>query len=473
MNRFRLACLCAAVVLVLAVLLLPRFFADGPSGAGDGVFLLSDRSVNQVLRLRIKNQYDDYTVWQEGGGFVIEDLPMEQVNPEYVRMLLEESARVEYGAVVSGGAANPGLYGLDKPEAELTIDYTGGEQLSLLLGNGEAVSSGRYFMAAGTGDVLLMKNNRALRFLMPRKKFIHYEIVPFAGFPSPLSAVKKLRLSGRAFPGEIVIEEVRADSAEEMRDAASFGVATHLIRSPGLHEVDQTECIEVFASLTGLLNRDVLAYNCTDEELDAYGFNDPLVKAEFDFLIDAASRPERIVLRVAVFQGEYILVRDEQRIVHRIENEAFIRTKYEKLAMRWFLTPFVTDLQGLTLELEDGKYVFQFRGEGNRDLEVLLNGKPLAVDRFRKFYALLISAANDGVLLEQPAPETVPLMSLVFSYRDPLKAPDTMKLFKGALRRVNVQINGRTEFAMMQRYLDVVKTAAAALSGEDDFNTNW
>jgi hypothetical protein len=472
-SRFRIVCLCAAVVLVLTGLLLLRFSAAGPSGTGDGVFFLSDRSIDQVLRLRIKNQYDDYTVWQEGGGFVIEDLPVEQVNPEYVRMLLEESARVEYGALVPGGAAGPALYGLDNPEAEITVDYADGERLTLLLGNEETVSSGRYFMAAGTENVLLMKNNRALRFLMPREKFIHYEIVPFTGFPSPLSAVKKLRLSGRSFPGEIVIEEVRGDSAEEMRDAASFGVATHLVRSPGLHEIDQTECIEVFASLTGLLNRDVLAYNCSDEELDAYGFNDPLVKAEFDFLPGAGSPPERVVLRVAVFQGDYILVRDDQRIVHRIENEAFIRTKYEKLAMRWFLTPFVTDLRGLTLELEDRKYVFELRGEGNRNLEVLLNGKPLAVDRFRKFYALLISAENDGVLIEQPAPETVPLMSLVFSYKDPLKAPDTMKLFKGALRRVNVQVNGRTEFSMLQRYLDVVKTAAAALSGEDDFNTGW
>jgi hypothetical protein len=167
-SRFRFVCLCAAVVLVLAGLLLLWFSAAGPSGTGDSVFLLSDRSIDQILRLRIKNRYDDYTVWQEGGGFVVEDLPMEQVNPEYVRMLLEESARVEYGALVPGGADGPALYGLDKPEAEITIDYTDGERLTLLPGNEETVSSGRYFMAAGTENVLLMKNNRARRSPTPR-----------------------------------------------------------------------------------------------------------------------------------------------------------------------------------------------------------------------------------------------------------------------------------------------------------------
>ncbi|MDR1412148.1 MAG: DUF4340 domain-containing protein [Spirochaetaceae bacterium] len=474
MRRFPLACLCAAALLLAAgLLLLPRFSAAGPSGPGDSVFLLSDRGIDQVLRLSIRNQYDSYTVRQEGGGFMIEGLPMEQANPEYVRMLLEESARVEYGAAVAGGKAEPELYGLDGAQAEIAIDYADGEHLTLLLGNEEPVSAGRYFMEKGAEDVLLMKNSRALRFLMPREKFIHYEIVPFAGFPSPLSAVKNLRLSGRAFPRDIVIEELRGDSVKDMRDASSFGVATHLIRSPGLHEIDQTECIEVFASLTGLLNKDVLAYNCTDGELDAYGFNDPLAKAEFDFQIDADSPPEHIVLRVAPYQGGYILVRDDQRIVHLIENEAFIRTSYEKLAMRWFLTPFITDLESLALEFEDGKYPFIFRGEGNRDLEVLLDGKPLAIGRFRKFYTLLTSAANDGVLLDQPVPETRPLMSLVFNYKDPLKAPDTMRLFKGALRRVNVEVNGRTEFAMLQKYLDAVKTAAAALPGEGDFTAEW
>jgi hypothetical protein len=266
---------------------------------------------------------------------------------------------------------------------------------------------------------------------------------------------------------------VRTDNPEQMRDAASFGVATHLIRSPALHEIDQKECIEVFASLGGLLNKDVLAYNCSDEALEAYGFGNPWAQAEFDFQRDADTEPEHIVLRAARYQGEYIVIRDDQRTVHRIENEAFIETSYERLAMRWFLTPFITDLHSLELTLGGERLYFTFSGASNRTLEVFLNGKTLDIVLFRKFYALLISAANDGVLLKQPVPKTAELMSLTFFYKDELKKPDVMKLFEGELRRLNVQVNGRTEFAMLRRYLTVLSAAADSLIRGNDFAADW
>jgi hypothetical protein len=293
------------------------------------------------------------------------------------------------------------------------------------------------------------------------------------GFQSPLSAIQKLTLSGQAFPRPIVIEEVRSDNPGEMRDAASFGVATHLVRLPVLHEIDQGECIAVFGSLAGLLNKDVLAYNCTDEELAAFGFNDAWVKAEYDFLRNKDAEIEHIVLRVARYNGGYILVRDDQRVVHRIENKAFIETKYERLVMRWFLTPFVTDLTDMELHLGGRNCTFRFSGETNRELEVSLDGKPLPIELFRKFYTLLISAANDGLLLEQPAPQTEQLMSLSFYYKDGQKKPDTMRLYSAGSRRLNVGVNGITEFAMLRRYITVVEHALEALEQGGDFPVNW
>jgi hypothetical protein len=225
--------------------------------------------------------------------------------------------------------------------------------------------------------------------------------------------------------------------------------------------------------LAGLLNKEVLAYNCTDEELEALGFNDPWVQAEYDFLKSKDAETEHIVLRVARHEGGYILVRDDQRVVHRIENEAFVETKYERLVMRWFLTPFVTDLEKMNLTLGGRNYEFRFSGETNRDLELSLNGAPLNIGLFRKFYSLLISASNDGLLLEQPIPKTEKLMDLVFHYKDPLKKPDAMKLYSAGSRRLYVEVNGITEFAMLRRYIAVVENALEALAQDRDFPVDW
>jgi hypothetical protein len=436
-KKLRLLLILIGLILLLtaAFFLLPRLlpkFLPGINRADPqaGGNLLSEHVIEDLREIHVKNEYDEYSLWQQDGDIVFADLPLEQTNLEYMGFLMDTSARVEYEILAAEDEANLSLYGLENPRAEVTIHYSNGEAISLCFGEDEKISRGTYFSIKGKRDVYLMSQDRAVWFLFPLTRYISFDIVPSMGFQSPLNAIQKLTLSGQAFPKAIVIEEVRSDNSDEMRDAASFGVATHLIRLPVLHEIDQKECIAVFGSLAGLLNKDVLAYNCTDEELAALGFNDdgPWVKAEYDFLRNRDAETEHIVLRVARYDGGYILVRDDQRVVHRIENEAFIETKYERLVMRWFLTPFVTDLSDMELNLGGRNFTFHFSGETNRELEVSLDGKPLPIELFRKFYTLLISAANDGLLLEQPVPKTEQLMSLSFFYRDPQKKPDTMKL---------------------------------------------
>jgi hypothetical protein len=252
-----------------------------------------------------------------------------------------------------------------------------------------------------------------------------------------------------------------------------------------LHEIDQKECIEVFSSLTGLLNIEVFAYNVNDGELADLGFDRPWVRAEYDYRRNEEEEPLRILLRVVRRQDGYLLVRDDQRVVHRIENKAFISTAYEKLVSRWFLTPFITDLESVTIERgqDAGRpagqdagqktFVFRLSGGDNRSLGVTLNGQPLDIGLFRTFYRLLISASGDGVLLEEPVTAGPPLLTVTFAYRDREKRDDVMIFSRGSLRRLSVTVNGITEFAALERYFTVTSAALDALAEGKDFSTDW
>jgi hypothetical protein len=428
--------------------------------------------INDIQEIQIENRHDAFSVWQEEGGFILADLPMEEVNAEYLFLLLDESSRVEYLSLVSDGGGEKALYGFDDPEAAVRIRYADGSVLSLLFGAEEPISRGRYVTSGGGDRIYLMDRGRVVRFLQPLKNFINYEIVPPRAYPSPLEAIRYLRLSGQAFPRPILITAVEEDSEEDMRIASSFGAASHLIRSPVLHEIDQKECIEVFSSLTGLLNIEVFDYNVSDGDFAALGFDRPWVTAEYDYRRSEEEEPLRIILRVVQYQGGYLLSRDDQRVIHRIENKAFISTSYEKLVLRWFLTPFITDLESIRIEL-GRDHIIRLSGEDNPSLKAVLDGKALDMDLFRKFYRLLISASNDGVLLEQPVPEGPPLLGLRFVYRDKKKKDDTMVFSPGGLRRLNVTVNGITEFSMLDRYLGVSAAALEALAEGRDFSVDW
>jgi hypothetical protein len=462
-----------SLLLLLTLALFLYFLRPAKEAAVPEGGFLTAFDVNALEEIHIKNRYDDFSLWQEEGGFILADLPMDQVNAEYLFLLLDESSMVEYRTLVSDGEGEKSLYGFDDPEAWVTIRYTDGSTLSLVFGDEEPISRGRYFISGGGNEVYLMDRSRVVRFLQPLKNFINYEIVPPRAYPSPLEAIPYLRLSGEAFPRPMVISAVQENNEEDMRTASSFGAASHLIRSPVLHEIDQGECIEVFSSLTGLLNIEVFDYNAGVQEFAELGFERPWVMAEYDYRRSEAEEPLRIVLRVAAYQGGYLLVRDDQRVIHRIENKAFISTAYEKLAMRWFLTPFITDLRSIRLELGGNTSLIRLSGEDNPSLSAALDGKPLDLDLFRKFYRLLISAANDGVLLERPVEEGPLLLGVTFGYRDREKKDDTMIFRRGSLRRLNVTVNGVTEFSMLERYLGVTAAALEALGEGRDFSTDW
>jgi hypothetical protein len=440
--------------------------------------LLVDRKMDEIEEIRISNQFDSYSVYQEEGGFAIADLPMDLVYAEYLLMLLDEASRVEYIEIVSLFerpviSLNLAPYGLDRPLGAAFIRYSSGESLSLIFGAVERISGGQYFMVEGGDTVYLMDHSRVVRFLQPLKRFINFEIVPVRTVSSPLSTIKSLTLSGRAFPRPVFISEIRTDNEEEMRDALAFGAVTHLIRSPYQRKIDQKETIDVFGSLSGLLNIEVLDYNCGDTVLAEYGLNDPLVKAEFVFKRGNDFKPENIVLKVALYQGSYILMRDDQRVVHRMERKPFFMTSYEKLVSRWFLTPFITDVKSIVIRSGGRDYSFELSGEDNRSLEAELEGAKLDMSLFRKFYTLLVSASSDSLLLEDPEPTGQPVLSVVFYYRDPLKKPDAMIFSPGSLRRLYVSVNGVTEFACLERYAQTLETALSALVRGEDFRSEW
>ena len=482
MKRAVIFLFLSLVLLILALLLFTRKTDE----ADNSPQLLSSRNISEIMEIAIINQYDSYSVYQEGGGFAIADLPMDYVNAEYLLLLLDEASRVEYLEQVFRSEkpvaeSSLAAFGLDQPAGSALIHFTPGDSLHLLFGGMERVSRGQYFMVKGDNAVYLMDHSRVVRFLQPLKRFINLEIVPVRSFPSPLSTIKYLHLSGRAFPKPIIISEVRANNEADMRESLGFGATTHIIKSPHLHKIDQKEAMEVFESLTGLLNIEVLDYNCDDAVLAQYGFDDPLVKAEYIYDKGDGSDPARIVLKAVLYQGDYILVRDDQRIVHRIEKKAFLVTSYEKLAARWFLAPFITDVRSIEISSGGRSYRFELSGEDNRSLDVTLNGARLDINLFRKFYTLLVSASNDGQLIHPDLSSktgaagqaAMPVLAVSFYYRDPLKEPDSMSFSPGSLRRHYVTVNGITEFTCLERYAQVLETALLAIAKGEDFRTDW
>ena len=94
-------------------------------------------------------------------------------------------------------------------------------------------------------------------------------------------------------------------------------------------------------------------------------------------------------------------------------------------------------------------------------------------ESFFSFYRLITGACSDGLYLEDPGNEGEPVMTITYHYNIEGKAPDVMNLYKGSLRRVNVEINGITEFDMKESFAEAVKTACRHTLTGEEIEENW
>ena len=272
----------------------------------------------------------------------------------------------------------------------------------------------------------------------------------------------------------VTIESVAAGDEEVRTLARSFGAATHIVRGAGVYELDQTYGLTVLEPLCGLTAQAIVAYGLSAQQEDEM-FAEPYMQVAFDYK-NGGDTAEHFVLRFlpAAEDGSLFYANAQgSGVVYVIERKAFFDISYEKLLLRWFLSPLLMDVTGVTVVDGARTYAFAVDNTDAKNPVVTLDGAPLDVELFRSFYQLLGSAANDGTYLgEQPAPEGTAAMTITYHYGDG-KADDVMALYPGESRRVNVYVNGVCEFAMRDAFVQRVQEALSALEAGESFDINW
>lgn len=463
-----------AILAAALIMLLKTPAGEQGTKGKEEVFYLLKHDFKEIASISVKNEYGSYDVQQKEGGFTVYDIPADLVNVEYLQLLLDESSKIAVQEKVSEDPEDLSAYGLDKPRATVRIGYTDKTSAELLIGQEEPMSDGVYVRLAGDGAVYFMPRSYTIRFTMPVENYIQYEITPTRKVEAALGVVRDCTFGGSALPESIVIQYVDEKNKDQMREAASFGVSTHLIRSPGFHELDQAAGNEVFQSMLGIVSEGIVAYNCDDATIASYGFDKPYIAADFTAVNGKDAKPEEYHLKVVKRNdGSLIMTCNNNRVIYKILDVAFTKVTYEKLVMRWFLTPFITDMEKMTVTTPQSRMTFDFTGDSNKNLVVTLNGKKLDIEQFRSYFRLVTSACNDGNPRTKIRPKNSPAFTVEYDYRDPQKPNDVMTVYENDERTVLVEVNGVIEFTMKKAYLERVLKAETSLKAGAAIEENW
>ncbi|MGE5495598.1 MAG: DUF4340 domain-containing protein [Burkholderiales bacterium] len=457
---------CVALLAVAAWLLMPAAESGNP-------LVLRDSKASDINTASISNQYGTFNITAEDGGYVSDDIPPVILDIQEFYDLMTNCAAVSVKQVVDETPGDLALYGLDKPAATVDVVYNDDSELKFYIGDQERITGNYYCSVEGKSAVYLMEAQRCSAFLLPKKDFVEDVITPPLQMSSPFSAVRDVTFTGGPLDMPVTLKAVTGEDEEITRLAASFGAPTHLVMGKGIYELDQTYGIDLLNSLLGVTANNIEGYNLTPEQISAFGFDSPYMQVEFDLKNGVDAEVVHYSLALIEKGGLYYMSCNDNGVIYEVPKPLFADIQYSKLPVRWFLSPMITDITKVELATANETLVFEISGETKEDRAVTLNGQPFDIERFYKFYELITSAANDGNMYDNLQPQGNELLTITYYYKDAEKSPDVMKLFEGDTLRNCVQINGVTEFQMLDTYLERVRSVVKNIWGNEPIDTKW
>ena len=472
-RQIRLVLTVFCIVLILGITVVVLDATETEHENGNVVF--RDSLPTDVRVVKISNEYGDMLVNYMDGGYIAGDIPTELVDTDrFVEMMTYSGAVYAVNSI-----SNPkdlAQYGLDGEVSSVDIEYMDGENIKIFIGNPEPISDGYYCRVEGSDDVYLFKEERIHAYLQPQKYYISRYVTPTipTQSQSSLGHVLTVELEGGLLEEPVKLTPVTEDNDQIMLDAMSYGSATHLIRiGERNYRVDQRYAAEVFDSLVGMTATDIVGYNFSEQEMNEFGFDKPDMCVRFDFRQTPDEKLSKYNVSLLNKNGVFYAACNNRGVIYKVVQPYFYTAELENFPVRWFFSPLLFDLDELEIRIGEQTYLFEVMGSTNSDLAVKCNGEAFNLDRFRRLYKLVTSAAHDNAMREHTVPGDEALMRITYRYRNADKEADVLALYPGEARRHYAEVNGITEFTVKEKFYTRVAQALDVLYTDEVFEIEW
>ena len=479
-NLVRCVIAGAIVVAVLALIFILLLY--NPKQKTPDIILFASGQATDIRQIAVSNGYGDFLFYFDfdEGGYVTDDIPPFLIDLDAFVDFMARSSQIAALRAIPPGNYDLNETGVSNPSAKVQIEFFDGRYFTLTIGAIERISGNYYALINGSGIdnsrnyVYIIPQSLAQQFLLPKTQVITKYLTPQLQLSSPLSAIRDITFTGGSLSAPVIIRSVTGADAETALAAKSFGTATHIVFGASRYQLDQAYGIEVFGSLFAIRG-DIVEYDLSDEDFTAYGFDTPYMTVRYDMVNDMSGEITNMLLRIAAAEnGRFYATINDIYAVFIIDRQPFIDIQFEKLILRWFLTPMLMDISGLVVSTPNGSHHFDIDNTNPREPVITHNGQELNVSLFRSFFRLITSASHDGTYLGLlPPPVGDPILRLTYIYSSPEKQSDTLALYPGEARRANVYVNGAGEFAMRELFAQRVTEGLENLILAQPIEENW
>ena len=420
--------------------------AAAPPAAPEVEYVYDAGGAEALESLTVRNGSGEYTLSGGDkpllGGF--EDVPMDWYS---LNRVLAAAARLVSRGLVTAGAADLAVFGLEAPRAECVVRPREGGAVTLLIGSAAPDGSTVYVKLAEAPQIHLAASYETGVFLQGPLDFADTEISPAAESRDGKLPCEKIVLGGQVRRGEAVTI-VNTGSG-----GPGIGGSPFMITAPVNAALSGDKCLPPLEALFGLRAGRVAARLADKDAPGRYGLAEPWSTAE----ASGGTAGFRLSVSKPDNAGMVYIRRDGSPLIYEAAASAlpWLELSWFDLMEKLITLPFIDQVALVEVKTPERLVSFFLSWEGD-ELRVNAGGAGIDVRNFRSYYQTLIGARYDeksGVSASALPPA---FLEITYRYREGGKSADTVSFHHASSRRVLTSLNrGRPHFTL-SAYTDKV-----------------
>ena len=391
-------------VLAAALLLLREPETEKTQTAAEDTTLFSFAAA-EITGARIENAGGGYTLTATDGTGTIEGLTGLPVEEKKVKSALSACRKIKYDAGIEDGSTRLAEFGLDAPEASVTVTAAAGTA-SLSVGSAVpgAETESRYVLY--DGGVYIVYKTYLSTFLWDTREFVEKTLTPDKNdTDSPLTPVSA---TVQTKEGTLSV------TVSGTETVGSLAVSAYRMTVPAEYPADASAVISLFDALYGISADETAALLRNGVTASAFGLDTPASTVTLTYTDAAGAAGEcTLLLSERDADGGCYAMLSGGGAVFRLYAPAealFLSDGTPYLSRELPYTP-VSSLHRLYLTFAEGEsYEICLERDGETEYTVKVNGAETEAASFRNFYYMLISAQLDTVDLSGAAETENPLV---------------------------------------------------------------
>ncbi|MDO4730931.1 MAG: DUF4340 domain-containing protein [Clostridia bacterium] len=375
---------------------------------------LNDYAAGDIVKIKVKNQYDEYEVSANNADCSIEKLSGLPTSQSKFTALLADCAGVAATEIIDSDAADLSIFGLVSPKVVTEVTYLDGATLNLYIGNDAPSGSGVYVCQAGQSKVYLFSNAKVDTFFYTTNDFIYEYVTEPLENGQTQPTLEKLVLGGTSRDGEITVTK---------GEDGKYTVSNKDITNLALDD----KILDYATELIGYKSSEVVKYNPSNEDLEKYGLYTPYSKIQAQY----EDRSFTLMISKEDKDNNIYVIKEGLPVIYKVtlDTTDVINAQYDDIADKTIIGQELSGIKELTLNFDNKDYKFELTFDESGNLKsVISDGKEISVGDFTIFYSNLKAMKKQEFTKEEKSTEQA-LLVCKLVYTDQEKSADIITFY--------------------------------------------